>query len=120
MMVGGNLEPDSRSMLAKDYVAPKYHVSLIVAVGRRIRSNYLWILLIQTVAYLGKLMVHPVPAANLPTFIARADVGPIPGEVMLGLGAFYVLSWTGLAIWSHYHDRLRRQKHDGTVPLSFG
>lgn len=120
MMVDEPLEPNTRSMLAQDYVTPKYHVSLLVAVGRRVRSNYLWILFIQTVAYIGKLLVHPVPAVNLPTFIGRADVGPIPGEVMLGLGAVYVLSWTALAVWGHYHDKLRRQKHDGSVPLSFG
>ena len=114
------LGSNTRSMLAQDHVTPKYHVSLLVAVGRRVRSNYLWILFIQTVAYIGKLLVHPVPAVNLPTFIGRADVGPIPGEVMLGLGAAYVLSWTALAVWGHYHDKRRRQKHDGSVPLSFG
>ena len=120
MLLDRPLETDTRAMLAQDYVRPKYHVTLIVAVGRRIRSNYLWILLIQTVAYLGKLVVHPTPVADLPTFIARADVGPIPGEAMLALGALYILSWTGLAIWSHLHDRMRRRKHDGTVPMSFG
>ena len=120
MLTDSPMEADTRSMLAHDYVAPTYHVTLFVAVGRRIRSNYLWILLIQTVAYLGKLTVHPVAAEDWETFVSRADVGPLPGEAILGLGASYVLCWTGLAIWSLRHDRSRRRKHDGSVPLSFG
>lgn len=120
MLTDSPLEADTRSMLARDYVAPTYHVSLFVAVGRRIRSNYLWILLIQTLAYLGKLTVHPIPAINVATFVARADVGPIPGEAVLGLGLLYIGTWTGIAFWSYRHDRARRRNHDGSVPLSFG
>lgn len=120
MLTERTLMADSRAMLAQDYVRPRYHVTMMVSVGRRIRSNYLWILLIQTVAYLGKLTVHPVAAEDWETFVSRADVGPLPGEAILGLGASYVLCWTGLAIWSLRHDRSRRRKHDGSVPLSFG
>jgi uncharacterized membrane protein len=115
-----HLDTDWHDVLANDYVAPKFHVTLLEAVGRRIRSNYLWILLIQTLAYVGKLMVHPYPVLDVHTFVLRADIGPVPGEMVLAIGASYVVCWTGIALWSLRHDRLRRMKHDKSVPLSFG
>jgi hypothetical protein len=60
---------------------------------------------IQTVAYLGKLVVHPQAAQSLEEMFARGDVGPIPGEVMIGMGLLYVCTWAGTAIWSLSHDR---------------
>ena len=67
MLMDGDLhtENDWQTTLAEDYRNPQYHVSYMIAVARRVRSNYLWILLIQTVAYMGKLMVHPVAVSSL-------------------------------------------------------
>ncbi|UWQ20023.1 DUF2270 domain-containing protein [Jannaschia sp. W003] len=93
--------------LAEDYWRPHYHVSMWVAVGRRIRRNYFWILLIQSVAYVGKITVHPVAADSIETFLARAAVGPVPGVVMLGFGALYILAW-GTAAGLSWHDDRRR------------
>ncbi len=41
LLLDGPLKPDTRSMLAQDYVTPKYHVSLIEAVGRRRNTGIL-------------------------------------------------------------------------------
>ena len=51
------LEENWQRTLAGDYEFPAYHVSSLAAIGRRIRRNYLWILLIQTLAEAG-LTVH--------------------------------------------------------------
>ena len=96
-----------QKLLADDYLHPRYHISLWLAIGRRIRRNYLWILLIQTTAYLGKLIVHPEPLVRVRDIFPRADVGPVPGEVMLALGALYILSWSGIAFWCWRHDARR-------------
>ena len=74
------------------------------------RNNYLWILLIQTLAYAGKLIVHPNPVTSVEAFVDRADVGPIPGLVVLALGALYLLSWVALALWITREDRRRAQR----------
>ena len=102
-----HLEEDWQKTLADDYLRPHYHVSSMVAVGRRIRRNYLWILLIQALAYVGKLVVHPTPAQSLAEVMHRADVGPLPGEIVIGIGVLYVLSWAGIAIWSERSDSRR-------------
>ncbi|GAB4348034.1 MAG: DUF2270 domain-containing protein [Oricola sp.] len=86
------LENGWAATLADDYLRPEYHVSLVTAVGRRVRRNYLWILLIQTVAYVGKLVVHPAPIASGVEFVDRADIGPLPGVAVLAAGALYVAS----------------------------
>ena len=58
-----HMEEGWQKTLAKDYWKPKYHVSFAVALGRRVRRNYLWILLIQTLACVGKPAVAPHPGA---------------------------------------------------------
>ncbi|MBL9073853.1 DUF2270 domain-containing protein [Tabrizicola sp.] len=109
MLVDGDLhtEQDWQTVLANDYRSPQYHVSYMVAIARRVRSNYLWILLIQAVAYIGKLIVHPFPATSWPGFLNRADIGPIPGEIVLLAGAVYIGTGVGLVIWINGVDRRR-------------
>jgi uncharacterized membrane protein len=117
MLVEGDLhlEEGWQKKLADDYLHPRYHVSMWLAVGRRIRRNYLWILLIQSTAYLGKLIVHPEPLTSAGDIFTRAAVGPVPGEVMLALGAVYILLWSGVAIWCWRHDaRKAARKRDFT------
>ncbi|MFS4439386.1 DUF2270 domain-containing protein [Paracoccaceae bacterium GXU_MW_L88] len=102
-----HLEEGWQHTLAEDYIHPTHHVSLKVAIGRRIRRNYVWILLIQTLAYLGKLAVHPAPLTSISEFWGRADIGPVPGEVLLIFGAIYCGSWIWISIWSYRDDQRR-------------
>lgn len=117
MLESGDLhtEEDWQGELAEDYRNPQYHVTYLVALARRVRSNYLWILLIQSLAYVGKLMVHPTAVPDVATFIARADIGPLPGEVVLLAGAAYLAAWSGLALWVTAKDRRRGARPGGTM-----
>jgi len=115
MLIDGDLhtERDWQRILAEDYKSPQYHVSYLVAVARRVRSNYLWILLIQSLAYVGKLMVHPRPITSLQEFISRADIGPVPGVLVLLGGVIYIATGIGLVIWVNRVDRQRsRERRD--------
>ncbi|WP_323717798.1 DUF2270 domain-containing protein [Paracoccus aminovorans] len=104
--------------LAGDYRRPVYHVSMRTAIGRRIRRNYFWILLIQTAAYLGKLAVHPTALERPGQLLERAAIGPIPGWMVLGIGGAYCLTWGAVAIWSLRHDEARaKHRRD---PLGMG
>lgn len=115
-----HLEENWQKTLANDYLKPRYHVSYAVAMGRRIRRNYLWILLIQTIAFIGKITIHPTPALTLDEAIRRADIGPLRGEIVLGLGLLYLASWTAIALWSHYHDVNRGEKRGAEASESMG
>ncbi|MDA7426984.1 DUF2270 domain-containing protein [Primorskyibacter aestuariivivens] len=115
-----HLEENWQKVLAQDYLKPHYHVGLLIATGRRIRRNYLWILLIQSLAFIGKLMVHPTSVESFEQLIRRADVGPLPGEVIIGIGLVYVLTWAGLAYWSYREDIKRSLKRGKAQADSMG
>jgi uncharacterized membrane protein len=99
-----------RRLLARDYDEPDYHIGFLAAVGRRLRSNYLWIIGVQQLAYLGKLVIHPTPATRAEDLVDRAAVGPIPGLVVLLLVAAYVTALAVVAVHTlrtdHQHARL--------------
>jgi uncharacterized membrane protein len=61
MLRGETLMSNSEwsDVLASDYCTPRHHISFARAIGRRLRRNYIWILGIQTVAYYGKIAIHP-------------------------------------------------------------
>lgn len=109
MLRDGDLHLDEnwQQVLAQDYMKPRYHVSMRVAIGRRLRRNYFWILLIQSAAYLGKLLVHPTPLTDPAQLIERAAIGPIPGGVILAFGVLYCLAWGSAALLSLHDDRRR-------------
>ncbi|MFD1795336.1 DUF2270 domain-containing protein [Paracoccus aurantiacus] len=113
-----HLEDHWQDRLADDYLHPRYHVSMWTAIGRRIRRNYFWILLIQTAAYLGKLIVHPTPLESRAQLLERAAIGPVPGWIVLALGGLYCLSWGVIAIISERENKRRAQRRRD--PLGMG
>ncbi|MDE2578519.1 MAG: DUF2270 domain-containing protein [Hyphomicrobiales bacterium] len=110
ILTGAPLDDGWRDVLARDYSAPRHHITFARALGRRLRRTYIWILAIQSLAYWGKLAIHPTPAASFADFAARAAVGPIPGWLFLTLGAIYNLSWISFALGTLWLDR---RKHGG-------
>jgi len=114
-----NAEQDWQKVLAKDYLAPQYHIGFATALARRVRRNYLWIMMIQYTAFVGKLLVHPTPATRWHEFVSRADIGPVPGEVILGFGALYCLGWALLAFWVTRTDA-RKARARGRSGTSMG
>ena len=62
-------------MLANDYCKPHHHISLTRAIGRRLRRNYAWVLSVQALAYLGKLIIHPDALQSWAQLWERAAVG---------------------------------------------
>lgn len=104
-----HLEDNWQQTLAQDYNEPRHHISFLLAIGRRLRNTYIWLLLIQTVAYFGKVIVHPEPISDIDEIFARAAVGPVSGEFVVLCGALYNLFWLTLALWTYYLDRIRRK-----------
>jgi uncharacterized membrane protein len=94
-------------VLANDYCAPRRHISFARAIGRRLRRNYIWILGIQTVAYYGKLAIHPAPVSSLSELVQRASLGPIPGELMLLAGVIFTAGWISFAAITYFLDRAK-------------
>jgi len=96
-------QPNSRDaawsrILYQDYRNPILHMTFAEALGRRLRHNYAWIFLIQVVAYLGKLLIHPVPIESIDALWERAAIGPIPGPYVLLCGCLFHGTWIVVAV----------------------
>lgn len=94
--------------LAQDYESPRHRMSFAAAVARRLRYNYLWILLIQAISYYGKLAIHPTPLTNVAELWARAAIGPFPGEMVVAAGVLFHGAWGLFAVIWFYRERRQR------------
>lgn len=112
-----HMEEGWQRVLARDYREPRYHIGLLRAVGRRLRNNYIWILLIQTVAYFGKIIIHPTPVASVAELLQRAAVGPIPGELMVAGGVLYNGACIGIALTTMYLDRRKHRSRTSATAM---
>jgi uncharacterized membrane protein len=100
MLRGEGVRMDGRwnTLLAGDYMQPRFHISYIRSVGRRLRRNYTYILTFQALAYFSKLAIHPTPAASVAEYVERAAIGPLPGEAVLLAGVAFHGAWITLAL----------------------
>ena len=100
MIKGEGVALDSgwTELLANDYRNPRYHISYLRAIGRRLRRTYAWIFVIQAIAYYGKLAIHPAPLTTLSEVWERAAIGPIPGGLVVIAGVLFHTSWAVFAL----------------------
>jgi uncharacterized membrane protein len=88
--------------IAADLIEPHFTISELEAVGRRLRSNYIWIFLLLALSYNLKIYIHPfpIPWDNTrefaeafirfrETFFARAEVGVVPGWLVVTVGVVF-------------------------------
>lgn len=81
--------PEWAESLAENLLSPRFPISMSEAFGRRLRRNYLWILMILYASWIAKIWLFPQPAVTLDEFILRSAVGPIAGIVMISLGFLF-------------------------------
>lgn len=77
--------------LAADLRHPVFRISFGDAVTRRLRRNYIWILLILLLAWVLKIATtRPGTAFDLQAAVGNATLGPVPGMIVVGaIAAFY-------------------------------
>ena len=101
---GVRIDNGWNEILYQDYNRPNLHISFVEAAGRRLRRNYGWIFTIQVVAYVGKLLIHPVPIESVAELWQRAAIGPIPGQLVLLAGLCFHGTWATIA-WRTLRSR---------------
>ena len=116
---GEGLRRDGRwnTLLAEDYAQPNFHIGYPLAVGRRLRKNYGYILAVQAVAYYGKLAIHPTPIGSTDQLFARAMIGPIPGWIVVSAGILFHGGWILLALVTLSVEK-RRRRHTKLVSIA--
>lgn len=119
LLHGDGVRRDGRwnELLAGDYMRPEFHIGNALAIGRRLRKNYAWILLIQAVAYYGKLIIHPDSLTSLDQLFVRAAIGPIHGGVVVLAGVLFHGGWMCFAMATLLVDRRRRNTQK---PMAIG
>lgn len=84
--------------IAADLISPHFTISEWEAVGRRLRSNYLWIFVLLSLSWTLKIYIHPSPIplasdadyrAFWTIFMQRATVGLAPGWVVITFGIIF-------------------------------
>jgi uncharacterized membrane protein len=119
MLCGRGVRMDGRwnTLLSDDYLRPRFHIGYARAVGRRLRKNYGWILLIQAVAYYGKLVIHPAAIDSVGELFRRAAIGPIPGEVVVAAGVLFHGGWLSFALITLLIER-RHRRRDALISIA--
>lgn len=107
---GRNSPTGWETVLARDYCEPRHHISMARAIGRRLRRTYSWLLVIQALAYLGKLAIHPTAVGSMSEFVQRAAVGPISGTAMLTFGLIFYGGWLAVALGTLHVERVAHGK----------
>ncbi|MBV8858723.1 MAG: DUF2270 domain-containing protein [Acidobacteria bacterium] len=91
-------------LLVADLDEPRFNVSEAEALGRRLRRNYLWMFMLLAASWNLKVYMHPYPSPDFADFLRKADIGIVPGEVVLLVGIFFNV---GLVLFAYYTMRLR-------------
>ncbi len=87
--------------IAADLISPRFTISEWEAVGRRLRSNYLWLFVLLALSWTLKIYIHPSPIpatteAERKMFwdlvFQRATVGLAPGWLVVLIGALFNLT----------------------------
>jgi uncharacterized membrane protein len=98
-------------MLAQDLAYLHFHISIWEALGRRLRRNYIWIFAVLGVSFFGKLLVHPTPLHTIDQLWSRAADGPIPGQIIVGLGVLMYGALALLAVVTLVQQRAAGRAH---------
>ncbi|MEM6653118.1 MAG: DUF2270 domain-containing protein [Pseudomonadota bacterium] len=97
---GAQIPLDKGTALSDDYMHPRHRISMMRAVGRRLRRNYGWLFAIQGVAYFAKIGMHPTDVSSWEEFLYRAHIGPVPGWLCLLAGIGFHITWIVFAIYT--------------------
>ena len=100
MLSHRTLPPDKEwaDHISADLVSPHFTISEWEAIGRRLRSNYLWIFILLALSWTLKIYIHPSPIPSTTPvelenfwriFMQRATVGLAPGWLVITVGLLF-------------------------------
>lgn len=89
---------ENLARIATDLGRTVPHLSLIDAVGYRLRRNYAYLLGVVVVAWMAKLALHSDGARGFAALLDRAAIGGIPGVIVAGILGIFMLACAALAV----------------------
>jgi len=97
--VGVSPAPSWRERLARSLASPRPEVGFIEAFAARVSRNYFLIFIALDACWFSKLYVDPKPAASWTEFQHRADLGFVPGWLILLVVVPVWGSYIALIVW---------------------
>jgi uncharacterized membrane protein len=92
-------EPGWREELARGLARFTLQVSFLEAFAVRIKQNYFLIFIALDACWFSKLYLYPAPALSFHEFVQRADLGLVPGLLVLSVVVPVWGSYIGLIVW---------------------
>lgn len=96
-----------KEILIDDIKKPKFKITWLEAFTRRLRRIYNWLVSIFIVAWFWKLAVHPTPVGSFFEMAERANIGSIPGRIVI---IAVILIWIFMISLSFYERGEREAK----------
>jgi uncharacterized membrane protein len=106
---------DWAETLSESLFHPRFPISTLEAIGRRLRRNYLYIYGVVGVAWLAKLWLIPEPVGNLNELSQRASIGSISGSITFTAAIIFCVLVISLSLVT-----IRMQDAAGEVLPRFG
>jgi uncharacterized membrane protein len=97
---GVRIDDGWNEKLARDYERLHFHISFWEAAGRRLRRNYSFLFAVQAVSYVAKICIHPTAIGSLDELWKHAEIGPLPGPVVLAIGFLFHCVMVALAFFT--------------------
>jgi uncharacterized membrane protein len=76
-------DPDWAESLAENLLHPDYPITMLEAIGRRLRRNYFWIYMILSLAWVARIALFPDPVTTWSAFVERAGIALIDGQLVV-------------------------------------
>ena len=86
--------------ISADLLNPHFTISEWEAVGRRLRANYIWIFILLALSWGLKVYLHPYPAPDFDEVLRRAQVGLVPGWLVVLIGFVFNMGVLVVAVWT--------------------
>jgi uncharacterized membrane protein len=103
-------------LLVADLQEPRFNISEAEALGRRLRRNYFWLFMLLAASWNLKVYMHPFETRTLEDFVRKAEIGVVPGEIVILTGIFFNV---GLMLFAFFTMRLREAKGEVLTERDF-
>ena len=94
------LQGEWKKLVCEDLILPSFKISMLEAVGRRLKRNYVFIFLLIMIAWIMKLFLHASePIESFGAFYRAMRVGHIPPWFVLVIFLGTLITVIGIAIY---------------------
>lgn len=94
------LQGEWKKLVCEDLILPRFKISKLEAVGRRLKRNYVFIFVLIMVAWVTKIFLHAVePIDTLGAFYRALSVGHIDSWLVAVIFAATFAAVIGITVW---------------------